>query len=48
MQSICELPQPRKLEWKVSANVRQEIQAAITSIDKYELAFFRTKDICKL
>jgi hypothetical protein len=34
MQSLCELPEPRKLEWKVSENVRQEIQAAITSIDK--------------
>ncbi|XP_053393078.1 choline O-acetyltransferase-like [Mercenaria mercenaria] len=33
MQSLCELPQPLKLEWKLSDIVRTEIKAAVTSMN---------------
>ncbi|KAL4240512.1 hypothetical protein ACF0H5_001303 [Mactra antiquata] len=34
MQSICELPQPRKLEWKLTDNVKEAIQRALHHMDR--------------
>lgn len=34
MQSICEIPQPRRLQWKINSDIESDIQAAAENIDR--------------
>lgn len=34
MQSLCELPQPRRLQWKINKDTETDIKEAIENIDR--------------
>ncbi len=36
MQSLCDLPPPRKLRWHITPQTQEEINSAMETMDEYE------------